>query len=266
MQPAFLQAGWWAAHSLLGLPLWVLPALFLVSLLAGWVDAIAGGGGLLTLPALLAVGLPPTQALATNKLQGSFGALSSSLYFLRRGQVRLRVVLPGVLACGLAAALGARCVQYVDTALLRRLMPVLLISVAAWFLVRPKAGEGGGPARLTLPAYLLLAVPAIGFYDGMLGPGTGTFLALAGISLRGLPATGATAQAKWLNLGSNIGALAVFLLSGKIRWLPGLVMAMGQMIGGRLGAGTVMRRGAAIVRPLVICISLAISARLLIWG
>ncbi len=256
----------WSAHALLGMPIWLLVALFMVAVFAGWVDAIAGGGGLLTLPALLAAGLPPTQALATNKLQGSFGSLSSSLYFLHRGQVKLHAVLPGVMACALAAALGARCVQYVDAALLRRLIPILLISVAGWFLLRPQAGEGGGPARLSWPAFVLMAVPVIGFYDGMLGPGTGTFLALAGISLRGLPATGATAQAKWLNLGSNLGALAVFLFSGKIHWLPGVVMAMGQMIGGRLGAGTVMKRGAGIVRPLVICISLAISARLLIWG
>ncbi len=229
-------------------------------------DAIAGGGGLLTLPALLSAGLPPTQALATNKLQGSFGALSASLYFFRRGQVPLTTLLPAVLACALAAALGARCVEYVDVALLRRLIPVVLIAVAIWLLVRPAAGAGTGQTRLGWVTYVLVAVPALGFYDGVLGPGTGTFLALAGIHLRGLSATGATAQAKWLNLGSNLGALAVFLFTGKVRWIPGLVMAAGQMVGARLGAGMVLRRGSAIVRPVVIAISLAISARLLIWG
>jgi uncharacterized membrane protein YfcA len=243
----------------------VLAALFGVSVAAGWIDAIAGGGGLLTLPALLLAGLPPTQALATNKLQGSFGAFSASLHFLRHGQIRLPTVLPGVLIAALAAGLGAQCVRYVDTGLLRRLIPILLILLAVYFLLRPGLAAASSRARVSLAGFFLLAVPAIAFYDGILGPGTGTFLALAGISLRGLSATGATAQAKWLNLGSNVGSLAVFLVARQVSWWPGLVMAAGQILGARLGAGLVMKRGAAIVRPLVILVSLAISARLLLW-
>ena len=243
--------------------------LFGVATAAGWVDAIAGGGGLVTLPALLMAGLPPTLALGTNKLQGTFGSLSSSLYFLRRGQVVLRYVLPGVVISALAAALGAHSVQFVNTHLLRRGIPFLMILVAAWFLFRPLFGKSASadrPARLSLTAFFLCAVPVIGFYDGILGPGTGTFLALAGMSLRSLSMTHATAQAKWLNLGSNVGSLVVFLFAHQVAWLPGLAMALGQILGGRLGAGMVMRRGSAIVRPVVIIISLAISARLLIWG
>lgn len=240
-----------------------LALLFGVATTAGWVDAIAGGGGLLTLPALLATGLPPTQALATNKLQGSFGAASASLVFLRRGHVVLSLVLPGVLVAALAAALGAHCVQFVDTRWLRALIPLVLIAVAAWFLLRPSFGAVAGRIRLAAPAFLLLAVPAIAFYDGMLGPGTGTFLALAGISLRGMNLTAATAQAKWLNLGSNLGSLAVFLLAGQVAWAPGLLMACGQMAGARLGAGMVIHRGGGLVRPVVIAVSLALSARLL---
>jgi uncharacterized membrane protein YfcA len=239
--------------------------LFGVATAAGWVDAIAGGGGLLTLPALLAVGLPPTQALATNKAQSTFGAASASLFFLRRGQVRLGVVLPGVLVAALSAALGAHCVQFIDTGLLRRIIPVILILVALYFLVRPVLNANPGPARLSAPAFLLLAVPLISFYDGVLGPGTGTFLALAGITLRGMPATGATAQAKWFNLGSNLGSLAVFLVGGQILWTLGVVMALGQMLGARLGAGMVLKRGGSLIRPVVICVSLAMSARLLFW-
>ncbi len=228
-------------------------------------DAIAGGGGLLTVPALLAAGVPPASALATNKLQGTFGALSASLYFLRRGQVSLLRLLPGVLIAALAAALGAHCVQFIDTALLRRAIPLVLILVAGWFLLRPALAAGGGPARLSMPAFLLLAVPAIGFYDGVLGPGTGSFLALAGIGLRGMPITAATAQAKWFNLGSNLGSLLVFLHAGQIAWWPGLAMAAGQMVGARLGASLVLKRGAGIVRPVVIVVSLVMSARLLLW-
>ena len=243
----------------------LLATLFGVSAVAGWVDAIAGGGGLLTLPALLAAGLPPAHALGTNKLQGTFGALSSSLYFLRRGQVSLRTVLPGLVVAALAAGLGAHCVQYVDTQWLRRFIPILLIVVALYFLLRPGLAGANSQARLSLAGFVLLAVPAIAFYDGILGPGTGTFLALAGITLRGLSVTGATAQAKWLNLGSNIGSLLVFTLAGAVTWVPGLVMALGQVLGAQLGAGMVLKRGAAIVRPLVIVVSLAMSARLLLW-
>jgi len=243
----------------------VLGALFGVATAAGWVDAIAGGGGLLTVPALLAAGLPPAQALATNKLQGTFGALSASLYFLRRGQVSLVLVVPGMLAAGLAAALGAWCVQFIDTRVLRQAIPVVMILVALYFLLRPGLGGANQRARLSPLSFLLLAVPLIGFYDGVLGPGTGTFLALAGITLRGQAATAATAQAKWLNLGSNLGSLLVFLLGAQIHWLPGIAMAFGQMLGARLGAGMVLKRGAGIVRPLVIIVSLLMSVRLLWW-
>lgn len=262
MAGAGVAAAWWAGM----LPPNAALPLFGVAIVAGWVDAIAGGGGMLTLPALLSAGLPPAQALATNKLQGTFGALSSSLVFLRRGKVRLVQILPAVLVCALAAALGARCARAIDAQVLRHLIPLVLLAVAGWLLLRPGLGETAGAARVSWITWTLLAVPAIGFYDGLLGPGTGTFLAVAAISLRGMTATQATAQAKWLNLGSNLGALTMFLLAHQVRWWPGLTMAAGQIIGARLGAGIVLERGAAIVRPLVIVVALALCARLLLLG
>ena len=241
----------------------ILAALFGVGLLAGFVDAIAGGGGLLTLPALLWAGLPPAQALATNKLQSSFGSFSAALKFTRGGEVRPRAMAV-MIACTFAgSAAGAVLVQRLDPGFLRSVIPVLLIGIAAYLLVSPRAGDLDARQRIGEPAFALLAGTGIGFYDGFFGPGTGTFFAIAFVSLLGHNLRKATAHTKVLNATSNLAALLFFLLGGHIQWAVGLLMGAGQCLGAQLGAQLVIRNGAGLIRPMLVAASIAITAKLL---
>lgn len=243
----------------------VLGALFGVGLLAGFVDAIAGGGGLLTLPALLWAGLSPAESLATNKLQSSFGSFSAALKFTRGGAVRPRDMV-WMIACTFAgSAAGAVLVQRLDPGFLRNVIPVLLVGIAVWLMLTPKAGDIDARQRIGERAFALLAGTGVGFYDGFFGPGTGTFFAMAFVSLLGFNLRKATAHTKVLNFTSNIAALLFFLMGGHIVWAAGLLMGVGQSLGAQLGAQMVIRNGAAIVRPMLVVASLAITAKLL-WS
>ena len=235
------------------LSLWVLALLALVGTVAGFVDTLAGGGGMLTIPALLLAGLPPDAALATNKLQGSFGTLSVTWYFVKRGQIAFRRLLPGIAACAAGAACGTLTVQYLPQALLQQ-------AVALVFIFMPSLGAVAREARLPFAGFVGAAALPIGFYDGFLGPGTGSFFMLALISLRGYTLQQATIEAKAYNATTNLVSLLVFLAGGKILWLAGLVMAAGQLLGARLAAGLIVSKGNRLIRPAVIAMSLIMSA------
>lgn len=241
----------------------LLLVLFLVALVAGWVDALAGGGGLITVPALLLSGLPPAAALATNKLQGSFGAFSAALYFLRRGMIPLRASLPVALAVAAGSVAGGMLLLRVSAGLLVLLIPALLIGIGVYFLFFARNLDEARPPRIGARTYRHSVAPLLGFYDGFLGPGTGSFMATSLVTLRGLPIRQATAEAKLLNFSSNIAALAYFLVFGQIAWALGGVMIAGQIIGAALGAHTAFRGGARIIRPVTIIVCFAMSARVL---
>lgn len=238
--------------------------LFLVAVAAGFVDSIAGGGGLLTVPALLAAGLPPTAALATNKAQSTFGALTAAATYTRGGAVEPRRLLPPIVTVLVGSAVGTLVLTRIDSSRLEDLLPWLLLAVAAWVAFQPDLGKVETAARVQPRTYTLTAAPVIGAYDGFLGPGTGSFFALTLVGLRGRDLTTATAMAKVFNLTSNLAALVVFAVAGAPVWLLGAVMAVGQAIGARLGAGSVLRRGAGLVRPMLVIVSVALSIRLLV--
>ena len=242
----------------------LLGLLVLVAGVAGCIDAIAGGGGLLTLPALLWAGLPPVEALATNKLQGSFGTASATLRFLRHGAIDLRALGTPALLTFVGAAGGSWLVGRIDPGALARLLPLLLVAFALYFLLSPRVGDLPSRRRLGLPAFGLLAGAGIGFYDGVFGPGTGSFFALAFVALLGYGLRQATAGSKLLNFASNVAALLVFALGGHVVWTVGLAMAVGQWSGAWLGAHLVIRHGARLVRPLLVTVSLLLSVRLLV--
>ena len=242
----------------------VLALLFVVGAMAGFVDSIAGGGGLLSVPALLAAGLPPTAALATNKVQSSFGAASATWNYARRGAVRPGDLRLAIATTFVGASVGTVLVQQVDPGFLETLLPFLVLAMGLYFLVRPDAGEVARTARIGPRAFAGTAAPAIGFYDGFFGPGTGSFFALAFVTLRGQDLTRATAHTKVLNLTSNLAALLFFVLGGAPVWAIGLVMAVGQFAGARMGSNLVLARGARLVRPLLVLVSIAISVRLLV--
>jgi uncharacterized membrane protein YfcA len=238
--------------------------LFGVGLLAGFIDAIAGGGGLISLPALLFAGLTPAQALATNKLQGTFGSFSSSVYFIRRGLVDLRS-MAWMLGCTfVGAALGALLIQQIDPGFLTAVIPILLILIALYFWLSPQVGEEDVQQRISPLTFALSIGFGVGFYDGFFGPGAGSFYAIGFVSLMGYGLTKATAHTKVLNFTSNVAALLFFILGGQVVWTLGLVMAGGQLIGGRLGATLVVLKGAALIRPLVVILCILMSVKLLL--
>lgn len=242
----------------------VVAGLVLVAMAAGFVDSIAGGGGLLTVPALLAAGLPPTTALATNKVQSTVGACTAAVTYTRGGAVEPRLLGPPVLTVLAGAATGTLVLTRIDSDRLEELLPWLLLAIAAYVAARPRLGEVATVARVRPRTYTLTAAPLIGAYDGFLGPGTGSFFALSLVGLRGHDLTRATATTKVLNLTSNVAALVVFALAGAPAWLLGAAMAVGQALGARLGARSVLRRGAGLVRPALVVVSVALSVRLLV--
>lgn len=242
----------------------VLAALAGVALVAGFVDSIAGGGGLLTVPALVLAGLDPRAALATNKMQGTVGTASAVAAFARRGRLEPRGSLPMVAMTFLGAVLGVFAVRVAPLALLNALLPVLLIAVALWFALSPRLSEADARARMPALAFTLLVAPLLGFYDGVFGPGTGAFMTLGFVALRGFGLVRATANTKLLNFTSNGAAFLVFALQGTVVWTIGAAMAVGQLLGAQIGSHMVIRHGGRLVRPLVVVVCLALAARLLL--
>ncbi len=243
--------------------LWVLSLLFVAGVAAGWVDSIAGGGGLITLPVLLNLGLPPADALGTNKLQAVFGSGSAAWHYGRAGLINLREATAGVVFTAVGALAGALAVQRLQPDFLRTIIPFLLIAIAVYFLFRPQLGEADAHPRLTAGLFYVVFGLALGFYDGFFGPGTGSFWAMAYVLVLGFNLTKATAHTKAMNFTSNAASLTLFLLGGKTRLLAGLTMGVGQLIGARVGARMVIRRGSRLIRPIFVAVAIAISARLL---
>ena len=233
--------------------------LLVVGAFAGFVDTLAGGGGMITLPALLMSGLTPEAALATNKLQGSFGTVSASWYFVRRGELLWSNIRFGVLSTAIGAACGTLAVQFLPNAWLETIIPALLIGVAFIFLFMPNVGEIDREARLLFPLFATAAAFPIAFYDGFLGPGTGSFFLLALITLRGKSLRNATIEAKAYNATTNVVSLLIFMFGGHIVWAYGLSMAVGQLIGARLASRMIMIKGNRLIRPMVIVVSLLMS-------
>lgn len=237
--------------------------LFIAAFLAGLIDAIAGGGGLITVPALLAIGLPPQVALGTNKLQAAFGSGSATLHFVRSGTVKLAECSAGIFWTAVGAAAGVLAIQRLDPAILQKLVPWMLAGIAVYTLFTPKIGAEDIHARLSSSVFYPFFGLAIGFYDGFFGPGTGSFWAMAFVLLLGCSLVKATAQTKVMNFTSNIVALVIFLLAGQVHLLEGLLMGIAQFMGARIGARLVVLKGAKFIRPVFILIVLLITAKLL---
>jgi uncharacterized membrane protein YfcA len=228
---------------------------------AGVVDAIAGGGGLITVPALLAAGVPPRLALGTNKGQAVFGSGAALLGYVRAGHVdrkRARITFPAGFG---GALIGASLVLAVDPAILRPLVLVLLVGAALIVTFRrPRTDVERAPhAGLVRP---VLIAGLIGAYDGFFGPGTGTFLILAFVELIGLSMAKATAEAKVVNFASNLASVALFSARGTVIWAVALPMAGAQLIGGWLGAQIAVRGGERVIRFVVLGVILALVLKL----
>lgn len=234
-----------------------------IAFAAGFIDTLAGGGGLITLPAMLLMQIPPIQAIATSKMQSTFGALVATITLIRKRQLTVSDVKLACLASLIGAALGALIVQFIDPSALDVLVPFVLISIGLYFLLAPSAGSLERKPRIGDRAYRTFVVPVIGFYDGFFGPGTGSFFSLAEVALRGRNLIRATASAKAMNLASNVASLVVFIIGGKVLWTIGAVMAIGQLIGAYLGSMALIAGGAKLIRPLIVIVCFAMVGRYL---
>jgi len=233
-----------------------------IAFLAGTIDALAGGGGLLTLPALMAAGIPPVQALATNKLQSTLGTGGAFLAFYRAGHVDLRRFALPVAGAFLGSTAGTITVQFVNSSFLTGLVPVLLVLIALYFLFAPSLGEADRRARLGVFGLTLL-ITIIGFYDGFFGPGTGSFFTTVLVVMGGLGLVRAIANTKLLNFSTNVASLLAMAVGGHVLWTLGLIMACANILGNQLGARLAMHYGGKGVRPLLVIMSVALTAKLL---
>lgn len=244
------------------LSLSTLALLFLASFVAGTVDAIAGGGGLVTLPALLAAGLPPALALGTNKGQSVFGAGAALLRFASAGLLDGRVARVTFPAGLLGSLGGAALVLLVPPAALRPVILGLLVAVAAVLALRPPTpGKPRAGAQRSLAVAFALAL-GIGAYDGFFGPGTGTFLIFGFVILFGAGMAEASADAKVVNFASNLAAVGLFASRGLVAWSVALPMAAGQFLGGLAGAHLAVRGGDRLVRWMVLLVVMALVAKI----
>ena len=247
---------------------WAIILLCVVALVAGWVDAVSGGGGLLQVPALL-LAVPssqPASALGTNKVSSVFGTFAAAVTYARREPPDIRTALPMALAAFGGSAVGALVALRLPVEVLR---PVVIIALAAvWVLiaVRPTWGirEGDSVSRRRRMGTAIVGGVGIGFYDGMLGPGTGAFLIVLLVAALGYSYLRASGTAKIVNVGTNVAAIIVFGLGGSILWLVGVAMGAANVVGGIIGARTALARGSEFVR-VVLLVVVAVLLITLIW-
>jgi uncharacterized protein len=232
--------------------------------LGGFVDSIAGGGGLITIPALLLAGLSPVESLGTNKVQALFGSGAATISYASKGLVDLRSqLLPAALSFA-GSVLGALAATVMPGEVLRALLPFLLIAIAVYFALKPNLDDVDRGERMSPFLFGLTLVPLIGFYDGLFGPGTGSFFMLAFVALAGHGLLRATAHTKLLNFASNLGSFIAFAIAGAVWWKIGLIMGVAQFLGARVGAGLAIRNGAKLIKPLLVLVCLALAIRLLL--
>ncbi len=235
--------------------------LFFAAFVAGFLDTLAGGGGLIALPALLMTGIPPLFALGTNKLQGTIGTATATYMMLRMKKVRWHEVRFLMFTAFAGAAFGTIIVQFVNVELLSMVIPAVLLLIALYFLFSPQPRAVSSKALMSESKYKKIIVPLIGCYDGMFGPGTGSFFALAGVSLRGLGLIDATVVAKTLNFSTNIASLMIFLFAGKVVWVAGFIMMGGQFAGAWCAANCLFKINPQHLRFIVVFMCLGMLAK-----
>lgn len=235
--------------------------LLCISMIAGFLDTLAGGGGLLTVPALMMTGIPPIVALGTNKLQSTAGTAMASYMMLKTGRVKWPSIKELSIAAFIGSAAGTILVQYIRADMLNFLVPMVLVVIATYFLLTPNTKENTNVQKTSYKTYRNFIIPGIGFYDGILGPGTGSFFNLSGVALRGLEVIQSTANAKILNFSTNIASLIVFLLLGKVLWLLGFVMILGQLSGAWLGSRTLLNINPKYLKYIIVIMSLSMLAK-----
>ncbi|MHC3994751.1 TSUP family transporter [Thiomicrolovo sp. ZZH C-3] len=235
--------------------------LFAASVVAGTMDTMIGGGGLITLPSLLLTGLSPINALGTNKLQGCVGTGTATFLLLRKSKIRWRHIRPLFIAAFVGSFIGTVAVQFMSQHSLSLVIPVVLVLIIGYFLLYNPSRASNFSIKMGAKKFTWLVVPGIGFYDGMFGPGTGSFFSFANVLLRRAKLVAATATAKPLNFATNVSSLLVFILFGNVVWHVGLVMMLGQAIGAWLGVHLLYKINPQYLRAFVIVVCLLMLAK-----
>jgi uncharacterized membrane protein YfcA len=242
---------------------WYYPLLFLTAFFAGLVDSIAGGGGIITLPVMLSLGFPPHIALGTNKFQASFGSFTASYYYIKKDVVILKECLAGIIYTLIGAAIGTWAVQQVSSDILKYIIPFLLVGIIIYSFVKTNLGEIDNRARMNENIFYLIAGLTFGFYDGFFGPGVGSFWAIAFVVGLGYNLKKATGYTKVMNFTSNVVSLVIFIIGGYVIFTAGIVMAVGQIAGSKIGAELVIKRGAKFIRPIFITIVILTTMKII---
>lgn len=242
-------------------------ALLVAATAAGWVDAVVGGGGLIILPTLFLVspGIAPQTALGTNKMAAVAGTGASLATFARKVPMNWRALLPAAGIAAVTSAVGAAAVSLIDRDLFIPIVMVVLVGVAVFVTFRPSIGvtmATDPPTRRKTILVIALAAGLIGLYDGLLGPGTGTFLIITFATLLGTEFVRATAMAKVINCGSNVGALIFFGVTGHIMFALGAAMAVANVAGAIVGSHMALRKGAEFVRIVLLVVVVVMVVRL----
>lgn len=236
--------------------------LIVFGFLASFIDSIVGGGGLIALPALLFTGLNPAGAVATNKLASTIGSLTSTFMFYKSGKLDIKSVIKLFPLTFIGSMFGAWTVHLINPEVLKPLMLVMLAAVAIYTIFKKDWGSISTPKKLSIRHFILfvVAIFAIGFYDGFLGPGTGSFFIFAFL-LIGFDFLKAAGNAKFLNFGSNIAGLLMFMFLGQVNYTYGLIMGIAQFAGAICGSKFAIKRGSSFVRALFIAVTCLLLAK-----
>lgn len=232
--------------------------------LAAFVDSIAGGGGLISIPVLMAVGLPSHLTLGTNKFASSAGTCSSAYRYIKSGKTNKELLFKLVPFTILGAIIGVRTVLSIDERILNVLVFVMILSVAVYTFRAKDLGSENKFEELTDKGvkFGILMAFLLGFYDGFFGPGTGTFLTFGFIKIYGFDFLHASANTKILNLISNLTALILFIFSGQVNYTVGIVFALSMILGGYVGAKTAIKNGPKLIRPIFLIMAMFVVVKL----
>ena len=241
----------------------IITFLFFIAILVGFVDSIAGGGGLILIPVLLLLGFSPVHALGTSKLQSVFGKMSSVRYFYKSGEFNLKELKVPLIICFISSLIGALCVQHINTDILQRVLPWLIAIVACYFIFSKNLNKKINTKKINSNVFWLLIVPVLAFYDGFFGPASGLFFVICFMSLMGIGIVSATAHTRLFLFVSNIAALITFAYFNHVVWFAGAVMAVGAWIGARYGSEVAHRKGIEIVKPLMLLVCFFLIIKLL---
>lgn len=232
-------------------------ALFATGLLAGTVDAIAGGGGLVSMPVLLALGLPPHIALGTNKLQSFCGTAVATYSYYKKGWLEPRKLILGLILGFTGSVVGAIVAQAISPDILKKIIPMLLLLILVYTLFSPKLGAEESYPKMSETIFYFVFGAVLGFYDGFFGPGVGAFWTFLLIFFLGKSLVQATAYTKAFNANTNVASLLCFAIGSNIDYRIAICMAIGQVLGGRLGAQLAIRNGAKLIRPIFLLVVLS---------